>query len=211
AHPDRVPTTRRARFTSRTSARSARTDPHRLAARSDRSRQHARCVHRPDPPQARCIPQPADDQNAARRRLPVAIGVIRSITSGLRGRLVMSVLGAIALTLAGLTVAFDLVLADRLNSDAKGVVEARAAAELASLRVSRDRILVSEAPDDLSPDIQIWVFDRTRAIEHPRSATPAMTAAAAALARRAPALRDVPGTSTRLYSLPVVKFGRRLG
>ena len=135
---------------------------------------------------------------------------LRRLTPGLRGRLLLSVLGAIAAVLAALTLAFNLVLADRLNHDADGVAQARASAELASLHVSRGVIVLAEAPDELSPDSQVWVFQGGRALEQPRTAR-ANNTAAARLARRAPMIEDVSSTNTRLYALPVVQAGRRLG
>jgi signal transduction histidine kinase len=129
---------------------------------------------------------------------------------GLRGRLLLSVAGALTVVLAALTLGFNLVLAERLDSDATGVAQARASAELASLRISHRRIVLPEAPDELSPDIQIWVFQDTRPIEQPRAAG-ANNSAAAALALAVPGTRDVSATSTRLLSLPVVQSGHRLG
>jgi two-component system, OmpR family, sensor kinase len=129
---------------------------------------------------------------------------------GLRGRLLVSVLVVIGFVLAALTVGFNIVLGDRLDRDASGVVQARAAAELASLRVGQGRIALGEAPDEGAPDTQIWVFQGTKALERPRSAV-ANDAAAAALARDAETRRDVAATDTRLYALPVVRGGRLLG
>lgn len=128
---------------------------------------------------------------------------------GLRGRLLVSVVGGITVVLAALVLAFNLILAERLANEATGVAQARASAEVSALRIAGDRIVLPEAPDDRSPDTQIWVFQGQRAIEQPRSATD--DTAAAALAPAAPGLRDVPATSTRLYALPVVQEGRRLG
>jgi two-component system, OmpR family, sensor kinase len=127
---------------------------------------------------------------------------------GLRGRLLLSVLAGIGLVLAALTLAFNLVLDARLNSDANGLLQARASGELASLRVSGDRILLPEAPDEGNPEIQVWVFAAGGALEEPRTG-PVLQSAAAALARRAPAADDV--AHTRLQSVPVVQSGRRLG
>lgn len=131
---------------------------------------------------------------------------------GLRASLLLAVLAAIGLVLAGLTVGFNLVLAARLDGDANGVVQARASAELAALRVSRPgaRIVLPEAPDESAPDTQIWVFQGAKAIEHPSSAT-AADPVAAALATGPRASRDVTSTRTRLYALPIVQTGRRLG
>ncbi len=130
--------------------------------------------------------------------------------AGLRERLLLSVLAAIGLVMLVLTAGFNLVLADRLDADAGGVVQARASAEVTALRVTHGRIVLPEAPDDRNPDILIWVFQGDAAIELPRTAA-LNDQAAATLAPRAPASRDVPATGTRLYSLPVVQSGRRVG
>jgi signal transduction histidine kinase len=129
---------------------------------------------------------------------------------GLRGRLLISVLGALAAVVIGLTVAFNIVLANRLDHDANGLVQARATAELASLQIAHGRIVLPEAPDDLSPDIQVWVFQGIRPLEQPRTGR-ANDTAAAALAAHAPGVRNVAVTQTRLYALPVVDAGTRLG
>lgn len=130
---------------------------------------------------------------------------------GLRGHLLLSVLVALGIVLVVLTAGFNLVLADRLDGDANGVVQSRASAELAALQVSHDRITLGETPDGSAPDARIWVFQGARALESPSSSTAADDAAAAALAVGGVARRDVPRTDTRLYALPVVRSGRRLG
>jgi two-component system, OmpR family, sensor kinase len=129
---------------------------------------------------------------------------------GLRGRLLLSVLLAIGLVLAALTTGFNLVLSNRLDSDANGIVQARASAELAVLHVSHGQISLGEAPDQAAPDRQVWVFHGTRALEAPRAAE-ADNAAAAMLALGPRRLYDVPATDTRLYAIPVISNGRRLG
>jgi signal transduction histidine kinase len=134
----------------------------------------------------------------------------RSTAANLRTRLLLTVLGALVVVLAGLTFAFNAVLAHRLGADATGVVQARATAEVAALHVSRGRILLPEAPDDTSPDTQVWVFQGGQILEQPRTGD-INRGAAAALALRAPATQDVRSTDTRLYSLPVAESGRRVG
>jgi two-component system, OmpR family, sensor kinase len=129
---------------------------------------------------------------------------------GLRGRLLLSVLISIGLVLAALTAGFNMVLGNRLDGDANGVVQARATAELAALHVRHGRIALGEAPDASAPDTQIWVFQGTRGLERPRS-TVADNLAAAALARGPGGRRDVASTDTRLYALPVASGGRRVG
>jgi signal transduction histidine kinase len=129
----------------------------------------------------------------------------------LRSRLLLSVLVAIALVLAALTAGFNIVLANRLDTDANGVVQARASAELAALNVGDGRIQLGEAPDDASPDAQIWIFRGAQTLEAPPTAPPANDAAAAAMAARQTTTRDIPATHTRLYSLAVVAGRHRLG
>jgi two-component system, OmpR family, sensor kinase len=129
---------------------------------------------------------------------------------GLRGRLLVSVLVAIALVLAALTAGFNVVLGDRLNADANGVVQARATAQLAALRVANGRIALGEALDQAAPDTQIWVFAGARALELPR-APAADKRAAVVLARGSGVQRDVAATDTRLFALRVVRGGKQLG
>jgi signal transduction histidine kinase len=131
-------------------------------------------------------------------------------TPGLRGRLLLSVLAAIGLVLVALTAGFNLVLANRLEAEVNSVLQARASAEIAALEVNRGRIVLPDAPDERNPEAQVWVFQGARVIEGPRSAAP-NDSAAGVLALQAPAARDVPSTNTRLYSLPVVQSGRRVG
>lgn len=137
---------------------------------------------------------------------------MRSATSraSLRTRLMVSVLVTLALVLAALTAGFNLVLADRLSADASNVVNTRAAAALAALRVSQGLINLPETPDQGSPDTGIWVFQGRRPIEVPQS--PAATEPAVAqLAASAPATRDLPDPELRLRALPVAQHGRRVG
>jgi two-component system OmpR family sensor kinase len=129
---------------------------------------------------------------------------------GLRGRLLVSVLLATGLVLAALTTGFNLVLGNRLDSDADGVVQARASAELAVLRPDHGPMSLSETPDQAGPETPVWVFRGTRVLEAPR-ASDADNAAAAVLARSTRGGYDVPATDTRLYAIPVISGGRRLG
>ncbi len=130
---------------------------------------------------------------------------------GLRRRLELSVIGAVALSLVLLLGAFNAVLRHRLSADASNAVIARASAELAALRVVDGRLTVPELPDAAAPDAQTWAFAGGRILEQPR-ADPVTERAAERLA--AVPVRgsvDVPATDTRLYAVPVVSNGRRLG
>ena len=88
---------------------------------------------------------------------------------GLRSRLQLSVTGGVALALAVLIGAFNVVLRDRLNSDANNMAVTRATTELSTLQVRGSRLITPEAPDAGALDAQTWVFSGTRAIEAPRS------------------------------------------
>jgi two-component system, OmpR family, sensor kinase len=129
---------------------------------------------------------------------------------GLRGRLVASVVVAIGIVLAALTAGFNIALRDRLNRDANSVVQARATTSLAALQVGSGRFEVAETPDAAAPDAQTWVFRGTSALESPQS-SPTNNATARGLVAGGGVWRDVAATDTRLYALPVVAGGRRLG
>jgi two-component system, OmpR family, sensor kinase len=135
---------------------------------------------------------------------------MRRRPTGLRGRLTVAVLVAVALALGGLLVAFNLVLDHVLDSEANNVVDARATSELATLETVEGRLVVGETPDDAELDRQIWVFAGIRALERPRA--PAAVDAAARRLAGGPRRRvDVASRETRLLALPVVEKGRRVG
>jgi len=89
---------------------------------------------------------------------------------GLRRRLLLVVLATVVVVVAGLVAGFNLVLGTTLDSNAHNLVRARAAAQLASLRVEHGRLAVGEAPDDRSADAYLWVFAGTHPLEQPRAA-----------------------------------------
>jgi two-component system OmpR family sensor kinase len=133
---------------------------------------------------------------------------MKSPRPGLRGRLLLSVVAGILLVLVALTIAFNVVLDGRLNSDANGLLQARISGELSSLRVVGGRIVLPETPDQANPETLVWVFDGRRALERPRAAN-VLQVAADQLAGRAPASADVAHTGLR--SVAVVQSGRRYG
>jgi signal transduction histidine kinase len=129
---------------------------------------------------------------------------------GLRRRLELSIVGAVGIALIVLVAAFNVVLRDRVDHEAKTALVARASGELASLTVKGDRLTVPEVPDRAALDAQTWVFAGTRVLEHPRS-DPVTERAAAQLAQGPGRTLDLPAVHRRLYSVPVVAGGRRLG
>lgn len=128
---------------------------------------------------------------------------------GIRARLLFTNAIVMLLALAALTVASNAILRRSLDDDATNLVRARAAAGLATLRPDGDRLKVVESPDDAAIDVQIWVFDRFGTVETPTPSSAALDRKAAALAGGSPATVDVEGT--RLYAVPVVRDGKRLG
>ena len=130
---------------------------------------------------------------------------------GLRRRLELSVIGAVALSLILLLGAFNIVLRQRLSADANNALVSRAAAELAALRVADGKLAVPEVPDAAAPDAQTWAFAGGRILERP-PADPVTERAAERLAG-APVhgTIDVSPTDNRLYAVPVVSDRRRLG
>ena len=73
---------------------------------------------------------------------------------GLRRRLEWSVIGAVALALILLLIAFNVVLRQRLSADADNALVSHASAELAALRVDGGKLTVPEVPDAGAPDAQ---------------------------------------------------------
>ncbi|MGZ4195029.1 MAG: HAMP domain-containing sensor histidine kinase [Solirubrobacteraceae bacterium] len=122
--------------------------------------------------------------------------------ASLRTRLLGSVAVGTVLALGGLVLAFNLVLASRLDADANSLARAQAAAQVSALRVNGGRVRLPDAPDGRNPDSEIWVFQADSALERPRTST-ANDRAAAQLALRTPAFSDVDSTETRLYAAPV--------
>jgi signal transduction histidine kinase len=128
----------------------------------------------------------------------------------IRHRLLLVVLVTVAAALALLIAGFNLLLSHNLSSDADQLARARASAELGVLTLKNGRLVVAESPDDAAPDTFAWVFSGKRIIESP-SASTAVTEAARRLAGQRQRFLNVPGTDTRLYTVPVVVSGRRYG
>lgn len=131
-------------------------------------------------------------------------------TRGLRGRLILVVLSAVAVGVALIVTAFNLVLDQQLDSDLNGLLAARAGAQLSTLDVANGRLAVGEAPDE-GTDAPVWIFAGARTLERPRRASPSVERAARELANGPRRSIDVSSPSTRLLAGPVRRGGRRLG
>jgi two-component system OmpR family sensor kinase len=129
---------------------------------------------------------------------------------GLRRRLLLLVTLAVAVAICALVAAFNLLLDGALMHDANALVRTRASAELTTLQLSGRGVREAEAPDDASPATGIWVFTRGRPVEAPRAGRSIQEAARAA-ASHPFRYSDVPAADLRLYALPAVYRGRRVG
>jgi len=131
---------------------------------------------------------------------------------GLRGRVVLASVGALAIALAWLTVGANLLLASRLSADADAVLEARAGAQLAAIEISRGAVRVREAPNDDALDRQSWVFGGGRTVERAIGPPDVQRAAVAMAASGRPVQRDI-GDRVRLHAEPAFDRGgrRRVG
>jgi len=129
---------------------------------------------------------------------------------GLRRRLFLVVVATVALVLAALLAAFNLVLDRTLDGNARDLARSRAAAEVSSLRFERGELKAGGVPDDRGADAYLWIFAGSRTLEQP-SAAPVLQRAARSLAGARPQFTDVADTDTRLYAAPVVVHGGRVG
>jgi len=129
---------------------------------------------------------------------------------GLRSRLAIAVSLGATLALGALTAGFNVALRSSLHHDADQVVSARASAALDTLTVENGRVHSVEAPDQGAVDAQVWVYSGRRPIEQPR-APRTVQRLAASLAGGPIRYADESATDTRLYAVPVVRSGQRVG
>jgi signal transduction histidine kinase len=129
---------------------------------------------------------------------------------GLRSRLLLVVVAAVVVSVAGLVAGFNLVLGRSLDRDSRDHVRSRAAAELSAIGYRRGHLTTGNVLDERASDADIWVFQGSRLLERPPGGA-AVATAARALAVGPSRYRDVPQSDTRLYSQPIVRGGRRVG
>jgi signal transduction histidine kinase len=129
---------------------------------------------------------------------------------GIRRRLFFVVVATVASAVAALVLGFNLILAQTLDRDSRDLARTRATAQLGLLTIRSGRLTVREAPDDAAADTYVWVFSGGTAVEQPRAGA-GVNAAARALADGGEHYIDVPSADIRLYALPAVVEGRRVG
>jgi signal transduction histidine kinase len=128
---------------------------------------------------------------------------------GIRARLLASNAIVMLIALAVVTIVSNVIIRHALDRNATHLVRARAAAGLATLRTTDDRITVVESPNDAAIDVQIWVYDRAGTVESPKPSTALIDREARALAGGPVKTVDI--GETRLHSVPVMRNGRRVG
>jgi signal transduction histidine kinase len=125
-----------------------------------------------------------------------------------RTRLILTSLATLAVGLGALLVAGNVLLAQRVRSEASARLHALAQTQLAALSVTPAGIKVRETANDAALDRQAWVLDGDRVLERPVGVAPAVDRAAVALGReRRRVDREVP-EDVRLRAEPVRLPGR---
>jgi two-component system, OmpR family, sensor kinase len=129
---------------------------------------------------------------------------------GLRTRLFLVVVTAVAISVLALIVGFNFILARSLDHDSRSLAQSRAAAERSLVRVNGGRLTMAESPNDAAEDAYLWVFANGKAIEQP-TAHGVVSTAAATLQQGHARFLDIGSADARLYAEPIVVNGRRLG
>jgi len=129
---------------------------------------------------------------------------------GLRGRITLIVAIGAAVALAALTVAFNLALRASLDHDAKQLLTSRATATLETVQVTGGHVRAAEVPDQGALDTLSWIYSGSRAVERPR-ATRSLQRQVDLLAGGPRTYADATASDVKLYAVPVVKGGRRVG
>jgi signal transduction histidine kinase len=123
--------------------------------------------------------------------------------------LLLAVVLSVGIALAVTITAFNLFLSRDLSREADTVVKARARAQVAALHVQNGRLVETEAPEDNSASSLVWVFGSNgRVLEAPSVGTK-LGREARLLSAGGERLHDAP--EARLFALPVVEGGRRVG
>jgi signal transduction histidine kinase len=130
---------------------------------------------------------------------------------GIRGRLVLVVMGVVGIGLVLLVVAFNVILSDRLDSDIDAVLTARANGQMSSLDVRNGKLIVTDVPDEATAESQAWIYAGKHVLAAPRTAHHRVNSAAAGLAGGPRRYQDVESPAERLLAQPVIDEGRRVG
>jgi signal transduction histidine kinase len=127
----------------------------------------------------------------------------------LRTRLLLLIVLGVGAALAVGTIGFNVLVDRSLSNDADEIVQARAAAERATVEVKNGRVVAPDAPTAGAIETRAWIFQGTRPVRIP-PVRPELDAAAASLAMGPERTIDV-SDDVRLYALPIVSEDERVG
>lgn len=127
-----------------------------------------------------------------------------------RTRLLLVVLTAVSLGLVAATIGFNLLIASSTDGTEISRLRQRANEERELMRVDNGVPVPAEGLSDTLGDTRVWVFAGSRVVQAPR-VRPETAAAAAELAAGPSRFRTLEDTHERLFSLPIVDHGRRVG
>jgi two-component system heavy metal sensor histidine kinase CusS len=128
----------------------------------------------------------------------------------LRGRLTALAVLAAFLALAAVTVAFNVLLARSLDSDANRRLRSQAAAASTTVVYRDGHLVVRESPDDAAIDQRVWIYEGRHALVR-APAEGRLEDYANAMAGRSEGFTDVLDGDVRMYAAPLTGGGRRLG
>jgi two-component system OmpR family sensor kinase len=130
---------------------------------------------------------------------------------GVRDRLLLAVLTTVAVALITMTVAFNLVLAVSLTSDADKRLQTMALDESRIIRVSNGQVSLPRPTGDIKElGSQIWVFYQGYTVTAP-AVDPDVATAAKALDGKPAQFSNVAEHEVRLYGVPLYNQGARIG
>src|SRR5207253_3038799 len=101
----------------------------------------------------------------------------------------------------------NVLLGHRIDQEATGLLRARAQAEVASLTIKPNRVVVRETANDAELDRESWVLNGSQVVERPPGVDPALDRVAVALGRDG-GTREIDGPSDlRLRVEPLLTPG----
>jgi two-component system, OmpR family, sensor kinase len=128
-----------------------------------------------------------------------------------RTRLLLVVVGALAVALALAIVAFDVVLGHAASNDVNTEIRGRASLELAEIRVKGNAIRDTDTSEEPPAGSHVWIFSQSGIVEQPQTTTET-NLAARALDDGPARFFDVPEVDERLLATPILAgHGRRVG
>jgi signal transduction histidine kinase len=129
---------------------------------------------------------------------------------GVRTRLLLVVLTAMALGLSAATIGFNLLIANSTDSTETSTLRQRAREERELLAVVHGLPALTERTTDALGETRIWIFSGNRPIQAPRAYSSTLKAAQA-LAQGPSRFQTIQDTDERLFSLPIIDGGKRIG